>query len=56
MNLVSIRIITDDVARLVDFYEQVTGTTAVWGNEIFAELSTASGSPRRRGRSSPPER
>jgi predicted enzyme related to lactoylglutathione lyase len=43
MELVSIRIITDDVARLVAFYEQVTGTTAVWGNEVFAELPTASG-------------
>ncbi len=40
---VSIRIITDDVARLIDFYEQVTGTTAIWGNESFAELPTASG-------------
>ena len=28
MHLASIRIITDDVARLVAFYEQVTGTTA----------------------------
>lgn len=43
MEFVSIRIITDDVVRLVAFYEQVTGTTATWGNEIFAELSTASG-------------
>lgn len=43
MEFVSIRIITDDVARLVAFYEQVTGTTATWGNEIFAELPTPSG-------------
>lgn len=43
MEFVSVRIITDDVARLVAFYEQVTGTTAAWGNENFAELSTASG-------------
>ena len=43
MEFVSIRIITDDVARLVAFYEQVTGATAVWGNEVFAELPTASG-------------
>ncbi len=43
MEFVSIRIITDDVARLVAFYEQVTGTTATWGNENFAELATASG-------------
>jgi uncharacterized glyoxalase superfamily protein PhnB len=43
MELVSIRIITDDVARLVAFYEQATGATAIWGNEVFAELPTASG-------------
>jgi predicted enzyme related to lactoylglutathione lyase len=43
MEFVSIRIITADVARLVAFYEQVTDTTATWGNEHFAELSTASG-------------
>ena len=43
MDFVSIRIITDDVARLVDFYERVTGVTAVWANEDFAELPTASG-------------
>ena len=43
MEFVSIRIITDDVARLVAFYEQVTGATATWGNENFAELPTASG-------------
>ncbi|MYV98463.1 VOC family protein [Streptomyces sp. SID3343] len=42
MNFVSIRIITDDVARLVDFYERVTGVQARWGNEDFAELVTAS--------------
>ena len=43
MELVSIRIITHDVARLVAFYEQATGATAIWGNEVFAELPTASG-------------
>ena len=43
MEFVSIRIVTDDVARLVAFYEQVTGATATWGNENFAELPTASG-------------
>ncbi|MDT7576022.1 MAG: hypothetical protein QOH17_2355 [Pseudonocardiales bacterium] len=43
MLFVSIRIITDDVARLVAFYEQVTDTTASWGNENFAELPTPSG-------------
>jgi predicted enzyme related to lactoylglutathione lyase len=43
MEFVSIRVITDDVARLVAFYERVTGTAAAWGNEDFAELPTASG-------------
>ncbi len=43
MRLVSIRIITADVKRLVAFYEMVTGVTAVWGNELFAEIPTAVG-------------
>ena len=43
MEFVSARIITDDVARLVAFYERITGTTATWSNENFAELPTASG-------------
>jgi hypothetical protein len=43
MDFVSIRIITGDVARLAAFYEQVTGATATWGNDDFAELPTASG-------------
>ena len=43
MNFVSIRIITGDVRGLVRFYEQVTGLPARWGNENFAELSTAAG-------------
>lgn len=42
MNLVSVRIITDDVARLVAFYERVTGVSASWSNEDFAELRHAS--------------
>jgi predicted enzyme related to lactoylglutathione lyase len=42
MNFVSIRIITDDVARLVDFYERATGVRASWSTEDFAELPTAS--------------
>ena len=43
MNFVSTRIITADVPRLVDFYETVTETAADWGNELFAEISTAAG-------------
>ncbi|WP_320776429.1 VOC family protein [Streptomyces sp. CRN 30] len=43
MNLVSVRVITDDPARLVAFYEKVTGTAADWANDDFAEVRTASG-------------
>lgn len=42
MNLVSIRIITADLKRLVTFYEQVTGITATWYTPEFAELATPS--------------
>ncbi|MFI7145223.1 VOC family protein [Nonomuraea sp. NPDC050022] len=42
MNFVSIRIISGDVARLVEFYEKVTGVEAVWSTEDFAELKTSS--------------
>lgn len=40
MNLVSIRIITADVAQLVNFYEQVTSLSAVQYTPDFAELKT----------------
>jgi predicted enzyme related to lactoylglutathione lyase len=43
MKFVSTRIITADVNRLVDFYEMVTEVSAVWGNELFAEIPTAVG-------------
>lgn len=43
MNLVSVRVITDDVARLVTFYERVTGAPARWATDDFAELVTTSG-------------
>ncbi|MEU5774652.1 VOC family protein [Streptomyces venezuelae] len=39
-DFVSIRVITDDVARLVAFYEKATGTPATWATEDFAELRT----------------
>ena len=42
MDFVSIRIITSDLARLVGFYEKATGVQAIWSNEDFAELRTAS--------------
>jgi predicted enzyme related to lactoylglutathione lyase len=43
MNFVSTRIITADVAVLVAFYEAVTGITASWNNELFAEIHTPAG-------------
>lgn len=43
MDFVSVRIITGDVARLVDFYERATGVQANWSTEEFAELRTPSG-------------
>ena len=42
MDFVSIRIITDDVARLAGFYERATGVQAAWPSENFAELITGS--------------
>jgi predicted enzyme related to lactoylglutathione lyase len=41
MNLVSVRIITNNVESLVNFYEQVTGITAVQYTPDFAELKTS---------------
>src|SRR5512133_2668881 len=43
MNLVSLRLITDDVDRLVTFYETITGLTADRPNSEFAELRTPNG-------------
>jgi catechol 2,3-dioxygenase-like lactoylglutathione lyase family enzyme len=40
MNLVSIRIITADVARLTRFYEQITGIPVTMYTEDFGELKT----------------
>jgi catechol 2,3-dioxygenase-like lactoylglutathione lyase family enzyme len=41
--LVSIRIITDDAARMAEFYERVTGMPAHWSTPDFAEIRTAVG-------------
>lgn len=38
MNFVSVRIITDDVDRLVEFYEKVMGVSAERPAPVFAEL------------------
>jgi len=43
MNLVSIRIITADIQRLVKFYAELTGTALTLFTEDFAELKTPSG-------------
>lgn len=43
MDLVSIRLITDDVPRLVDFYERITGVVAERPTPDFAELRTPHG-------------
>lgn len=40
MNLISIRIITSKVEELINFYEQVTGATAVRYTPDFAEIKT----------------
>ncbi len=42
-SLVSIRIITEDVARLAGFYEHVTGLPIRWSTPDFAELETPAG-------------
>lgn len=43
MKFISTRIITADVNRLVAFYELVTQTAPIWGNELFAEIPTSVG-------------
>ena len=43
MKFISTRVITADVRRLVGFYEMVTGVSAIWGNELFAEIPTPVG-------------
>ncbi|MEE6178580.1 VOC family protein [Mycobacterium sp. 050134] len=39
MDLVSLRIITDDLERLVGFYEQLTGVSGTRYTPVFAELA-----------------
>ena len=41
MNLVSIRIITENVGKLMEFYEQLTQVKGVKFTDDFAELQTA---------------
>lgn len=42
MKFASIRIITEDIKPLVEFYEKITGLTATQYTEDFAELRTES--------------
>ena len=42
MKLLSLRIITEDIKRLVEFFEKATCLTAQWCTEDFAELVTSS--------------
>jgi predicted enzyme related to lactoylglutathione lyase len=41
VDFVSVRVITDDVARLAGFYEKATGVPATYYTEDFAEIGTA---------------
>jgi predicted enzyme related to lactoylglutathione lyase len=38
VDLASVRMITDDLEPVVQFYERVTGVSAVWPAPVFAEL------------------
>ena len=40
MKLTSLRIITKNIQSLIQFFEHVTGTTAKWYTEDFAEIIT----------------
>lgn len=42
INLVSLRIITAEITRLVRFYEEATGLKANWSTDDFAEINTTS--------------
>jgi predicted enzyme related to lactoylglutathione lyase len=40
MQFVSLRVITDDIKRLTNFYQDVTGLAPTWYTADFAELAT----------------
>jgi len=42
VDFASIRVITDDLEQIVQFYEQVTGVRAVRATPVFAELNLPS--------------
>jgi predicted enzyme related to lactoylglutathione lyase len=41
MKIVSVRIITNDIKKLVKFYEKVTALPAKWATDDFAEITTS---------------
>lgn len=43
MKLVSTRLITADIQRMVEFYQHVTGIDATWSTPEFAEIVTPAG-------------
>jgi catechol 2,3-dioxygenase-like lactoylglutathione lyase family enzyme len=43
MHLVSVRLITDDVARMAEFYAHLAGRPVEWSTPDFAELRTPAG-------------
>lgn len=40
MELAAVRILTDDIERMIDFYERVTGVKAIRRHVLFAEIRT----------------
>lgn len=43
MKFISVRLITDDIKGLVQFYENTLGTQANWATPEFAEIATSVG-------------
>ena len=43
MKFVSLRVVTDDMKRLVGFYEGITGLSPAWYSEDYAEFETPGG-------------
>jgi predicted enzyme related to lactoylglutathione lyase len=43
MKFISVRLITDDITRLVQFYEDTLGIKATWATPDFAEIGTSVG-------------
>jgi predicted enzyme related to lactoylglutathione lyase len=41
MKFISVRLITDDITQLVQFYEHILGINANWATPDFAEIGTS---------------